>query len=335
MKINNLIDRNFSAVSVLEDTRVVADILKETPYTAVIDEEDQTIGIITIKDLQANPESLQVIDCNITKPKVSSEQTIIETFNLMKEAKSDFLPVYENDQFVGVISLMSVMEKLVFEVAEMKQHYQKVIHDLRNPIGNLQGLSNILNETLTDKENHDLLKLLNLSCKHALDILDDLLFVEIDENKPLTKISTEMNSFYKQCINEQAGLSLLKQIDIATNLSNDIILKEIDRNAVKRAVQNVISNAIKFSYPHSTVKISSKLEGGNIVLKVLDTGVGIPEKLQSEVFKKFSPAQRAGTSGEPSTGLGLCFAKQCLEQHNGHIYFKSTEGKGTKFYISI
>lgn len=335
MKINNLIDRNFSGVSVLEDTRVIADILKETPYIAVIDEEDQTIGIITIKDLQAQPESLQVIDCDIAKPKVSPEQTIIEAFKLMKGANTDFLPVYENNQFVGVISLMSVMEKLVFEVAEMKQHYQKVIHDLRNPIGNLQGLSNILSETLTDKENHDLLKLLNLSCKHAMDILDDLLFVEIDENKPLTKISTEMNSFYKQCINEQAGLSLLKQIDIATDLSNDKIVKEIDRNAFKRAVQNVISNAIKFSYPHSTVKISSKLEGGNIILKVLDTGVGIPEKLQSEVFKKFSPAQRAGTSGEPSTGLGLCFAKQCLEQHNGQIYFKSTEGKGTKFYISI
>ena len=52
----------------------------------------------------------------------------------------------------------------------MQQHYQKVIHDLRNPIGNLQGLFNILDETLTAEESHDLTKLLKLSCKHAMDI---------------------------------------------------------------------------------------------------------------------------------------------------------------------
>jgi len=77
----------------------------------------------------------------------------------------------------------------------MQQHYQKVIHDLRNPIGNLQGLFNILDETLTAEESHDLTKLLKLSCKHAMDILDDLLFVEVDENRQFTKVSTEMNSF--------------------------------------------------------------------------------------------------------------------------------------------
>jgi signal transduction histidine kinase len=335
MKINPLIDRNFTSASVLEDTRVIAEWLKEHPYIAIVDEEQQTIGIITGKDLQAYPESLQVIDCDIAKPKVSPEQTIIEAFRLMKEAQTDFLPVYEGDQFIGLISLMSIMERFVHVVSDMQQLYQKVIHDLRNPIGNLQGLTNVLNETVTDKESHDLLKLINLSCKHALDILDDLLFVEVDENKPSTKIPTEMNSFYRECINEQVGLSLLKQVDIVTNFSDEKVIKNIDRNAIKRAVQNVISNAIKFSYPHSTVKVSTKLEGGNIILKILDTGVGIPEKLQPEVFKKFSQAHRAGTNGEPSTGLGLCFTKQCLEQHNGHIYFKSTEGRGTKFYISI
>lgn len=104
---------------------------------------------------------------------------------------------------------------------------------------------------------------------------------------------------------------------------------------LKRAIQNVISNAIKFSYPNSTIKMSSKIEGGQIILKVLDAGIGIPEKYQNDIFEKFTAAGRVGTNGEPSTGLGLCFSKQCIEQHGGQIYFKSAEGKGTKFYIRL
>ncbi|HEY8661256.1 MAG TPA: HAMP domain-containing sensor histidine kinase [Hanamia sp.] len=335
MKINNLVDRNFYTASALENISHISKLLNDHEYVAIIDEDLTTTGIITIKDLHSNADSSAIIDFDFLKPKVHPDQTIFEVFNVMKEGGTDFLPVYENDYFIGVIALMTLMERLTKAGNETKQHYQKAIHDLRNPIGNLQGLANILNESITDKENHDLIKLCNLSCKHAMDILDDLLFVEVDENKPLSKVPTEMNGFYRQCINEQLGLSLLKQIDIITELSEEKIIKDIDRNQVKRAVQNVISNAIKFSYPNSIVKISSKIDRDQIILKILDTGVGIPERYQAEVFKKFTPAQRAGTNGEPSTGLGLCFTKQCLEQHNGNIFFKSTEGKGTKFYISL
>jgi len=122
---------------------------------------------------------------------------------------------------------------------------------------------------------------------------------------------------------------------MVTDFSKQKFTKEIDRGQIKRAVQNVISNAIKFSYPNSTIKISTKSEGERLILKVVDSGIGIPEAYHDEIFTKFTPAGRIGTNGEPSTGLGLCFTKQCLEQHDGTIYFKSIEGKGSKFYISL
>lgn len=335
MKIDNLINRNFATASVLENVSHVSKLLNGHPYIVIIGQDLAPIGVFTLKNFCSDPDKRSIMEYDFSKPKVNPDQTIFEVFNVMKEAQADYLPVYEKDDFIGVIALIAITERLTQVVTETKQHYQKVIHDLRNPIGNLQGLVSILDESVPDQENNDMIKLCNLSCKHAMDILDDLLFMEIDENKPLNKQSTEMNSFYRQCINEQLGLSLLKQIQITTNLSEEKIVKEIDRNRIKRAVQNVISNAIKFSYPHSTIKISSKVKREHIILKILDTGVGIPERFQADVFKKFTPAQRAGTSGEPSTGLGLCFTKQCVDQHNGDIYFKSTEGKGTKFYISL
>lgn len=302
---------------------------------AVVDEDLQTLGIITLKDLNSCPENHKLTDFNIAKPKASPDQTIYEVFNLMRQTNCDFLPVYEQENFIGVIAIMTITERFAQKLQESKQDYQKVIHDLRNPISNLHGLIKLLNVSIMDEENSDLIKLCNQSCKHAMDILDDLLYVEVDENKPLNKVPTELNTFYKQCIDEQAGLSVLKHIQIIADLCDEEVVRQIDRVQVKRAVQNVLSNAIKFSYPHSAIKITSKVEEDRLILRVIDTGVGIPEKYQNQIFNRFTPAGRAGTDGEPSTGLGLCFSKQCIEQHGGSIYFKSTEGKGTTFYISI
>jgi signal transduction histidine kinase len=269
------------------------------------------------------------------QPHIKPQQTIIEAYHLMKAHNKDWLPVYDDQKFIGTITLSKITDRLVKIVGENKQNYQRAIHDLRNPLFNLQGLVNLLIENTEAKENLDLLHLCNLSCKHGRDILEDLLYVEIDESKPQSLVQTELNYFYGQCIKEQIGLALLKNIKIVTELSTDPVIRSIDRSHFKRAVQNVISNAVKFSYPDDVVKISSKVEDEKLILKIVDAGIGIPENLQPEVFNKFTKAQRAGTAGEASTGLGLCFSKQCIDQHNGTIYFKSIEGKGTKFYIAM
>ena len=66
-----------------------------------------------------------------------------------------------------------------------------------------------------------------------------------------------------------------------------------------------------------------------------DTGVGIPPSLQSTVFEKFTKANRSGTQGETTTGLGLFIAKQLVEWHNGKIWLESREGEGTTFYVEL
>jgi signal transduction histidine kinase len=269
------------------------------------------------------------------KTHVTPEHTVIDVFNIMKDTGTDFLPVYEDGFFIGVISLISLTERLANTINENKLSYQRVVHDLRNPLFNIQGLIMLLHDSPDAHENMDILSLCSLSCKHAIDILEDLLLVEVYESKPLSLVQTEMNYFYNQCIQEQKGLSLLKNINIITDLSAEPVIRSIDRSHFKRAVQNVISNAVKFSYPESTIKISSKIENEKLILKIGDAGVGIPLHLQPEIFNKFTKAQRLGTGGEASTGLGLCFSKQCIEQHQGTIYFKSIEGQGSKFYIAI
>lgn len=335
MKINDLISRSYQTTSVLEDTRDVLQFLQECEYLAVIDEESQILGIVTLKDLNAQPESRNLIDCDINKPIVTYEHTIKEVFHLMRESGSDYLPVYDQQNFVGVIDIITITSCFATVLEESKREYQKVIHDLRNPISNIYGLIGLFNNAENNNENIDVLKLCDISCKHALNILDDLLYVEIEESKPLSKVITELNGFYKQCLDEQTGLCVQKNIKIIVDFCGTKYHKEIDPVTVKRAVQNVIANAIKFSYPDSSIKIKTKMEGGKMILKIVDAGIGIPDHYHDQIFEKFTVAGRSGTKGEPSTGLGLCFTKQCLEQHGGEIYFKSTEGKGSKFYIRL
>jgi predicted transcriptional regulator len=219
MKIINLIDRQVPGSSILEDTRVISVWLKENPYLAIIDEKQYVTGILTLKDLQGNAEALNVIDVDISKPEVNPEQSIFEAFKLMKKSGNDCLPVYDAGKFLGVITMKRITERLVQFAGETQQQYQKVIHDLRNPISNLSSLIKLLGTTVTDQETYELIKLCTFSCKHAMEIIDDLLYVEIDENKPLLKEITELNEFFKSCITEQLGLCLLKDIKVETDFS--------------------------------------------------------------------------------------------------------------------
>jgi signal transduction histidine kinase len=334
MNINGLIDTNYRSVPDLKDIKDLTEAFVENDYLAVLNEELKTVGILTLKDI-FHHRSGMIRDCDILKPHVGPDHGLEDVIQLMKQAGTDHLPVYETTDFKGIVSLLAVAEKLMRTLTESRLNYQKVIHDVRNPISNLKGLVNLLSEEENHAENLDTIKLCDLSCDHALSILEDLLYVETDEVRPLNKQTTEMSAFFRQCINEQKGLGLQKRIVLQNGVSDETIIKNVDRNLIKRAVHNIISNAVKFSHPNSTIKVSSKVEEGKLILKIVDSGVGIPPHLQKEIFTKFSAAQRTGTSGEASTGLGLVFTKQCIERHGGELTFKSIEGRGTKFYIKL
>ncbi|HEY0176997.1 MAG TPA: HAMP domain-containing sensor histidine kinase, partial [Pedobacter sp.] len=186
-----------------------------------------------------------------------------------------------------------------------------------------------------DNEQNELVALSQHSCKHALEILNGFLEVEMEGARNKRLVPTDINAFYKSCLNEQKGLCSIKNIELSLELSSDVVIKSIDVLEFKRAIQNLISNAVKFSYPKSKIKVSSKSRDGKVILKIVDCGIGIPEKVKPYIFDSFTIAQRTGTNGEKSTGLGLYFTKQCIESLDGHIFFRSEYGKGTKVYVTI
>lgn len=261
------------------------------------------------------------------------DQTLVEVLTLMWKAKIEVLPVVEKGKQIGVISIGKLIESLITAFDDLQINYQMVIHDLRNPIYNIQVLIDLLDSTNNQKDREQLMEFCKMSCQQGINILEDLLEIEVRTGTIKRFAPVEMNSFYKQCVTELRGLAMLKGLTLSDEISSSKVIRDIDQGLVKRAVQNVIANAVKFSYPNNVIKISSQLKNEQLVLKIVDSGMGIPLHQQHLIFDKFSSAKRIGTNGEPSSGLGLYVTKKYLALNHGSIKVKSMEGKGSKFYI--
>ena len=110
---------------------------------------------------------------------------------------------------------------------------------------------------------------------------------------------------------------------------------QLDRKKIEQVLNNLISNAIKYSYPQSRVVIDSKCEEGNLVISVHDTGQGIPSSEMNKLFKPFQKMSVKTTSGESSTGLGLVIVRKIIEAHHGKVWAESHLNIGTTFSISL
>jgi signal transduction histidine kinase len=103
----------------------------------------------------------------------------------------------------------------------------------------------------------------------------------------------------------------------------------------KTVIRNLVSNAIKFSYPGGTVAIKVSEAAASVTVSVSDHGTGIKPEHLASLFDIADASSTQGTAGETGTGLGLLLCKEFIERHNGHIWVKSEFGKGSEFNFSL
>ena len=108
-----------------------------------------------------------------------------------------------------------------------------------------------------------------------------------------------------------------------------------DHEKIRVVIQNLIENAIKYSQKESRIIVSLHKKDGIIELSVHDNGIGIPKEAQPNIFGKFFRSENAKKQDTVGSGLGLYTTKRIVEKHNGKIWFKSEESKGTTFFIEI
>lgn len=209
-------------------------------------------------------------------------------------------------------------------------------HDLRNPIGVIQGFSELLEEQV-DGELKEYTSMISKESSKMLQLLNDLLDIsKIEAGRlDLKKNSTNYIDLVKQNIKINNFIAQKKNIRIVSDFATTHLILEIDEAKIEQVLNNLLSNATKYSYPNSKIIVEIFQKDNHIVTQIIDQGQGIPEKEIDGIFNPFKKTSIHPTGSESSHGLGLAIVKKIIEGHNGNLGVTSKIGEGSVFYFTL
>lgn len=331
--ISQLFRREFKTVGAYDGTVTAKKMVQESGAVIVM-EDNVPLGLLSTEDLAAKQYNL-VIDCLSEKPKIDIDQPLAEVIDLMKKCRVEALPVYDGGKLIGIIHKNDILDYFVQSIEMQQAAVQQIVHDLKNPISNISGLHELLGQNIRKDENKALLAYSQQACDHATEILNNILLAERNNNGTASKDKIELSNFLTDCFAEIKGNASLKEIKLVNHIAQEPYWVLTDRRKLARVIHNLLSNALKFTSEGGEIALSLAIEAKQYTIAIADTGVGIPLVIQPFIFQKFTLANRLGTCGENSTGLGLFITKELVEQLGGHIDFKSMEGAGTTFFLQF
>lgn len=225
--------------------------------------------------------------------------------------------------------------------AEKNKFIGIAAHDLRSPIGNVYTLSDLLLDPDSSKNlsasQLEFLTLINRTSHNALNLLDNLLDVAQIEAGTLKihKVQNDYLEFVKEMISINTLMAAKKEQEIILESDAPAFELEFDRSYLGQVITNLLTNALKYSFPNSKITVRISISGKYIKTEVIDQGMGIKDQDKEKIFRPFEKAQNVPTGGERSSGLGLAIVRKIIEAHQGEIGFSSTYGKGSTFYFFL
>lgn len=212
-----------------------------------------------------------------------------------------------------------------------------VTHDLQTPLGSIIGFHDLIKDSGVSVKQGQYLGNIKQSADYILKLVNDLLdFSRLENNR----FAIEQSSFNVKNIIDGTCMALLPMAQKKNIELNWDIDDRLDRNyisdpyRIKQVLTNLISNAVKFTNDGS-VEVTGKIEGFDILISVLDTGIGIAPEKHDEVFREFTQAHAGIEKKFGGTGLGLTISKRIIELLGGTITLESAEGQGSIFTITI
>ncbi|KUO61148.1 hypothetical protein APF79_13465 [bacterium BRH_c32] len=227
------------------------------------------------------------------------------------------------------------------ELNETKDRFISIIsHDLRTPFSSILGFTDILlnEEKISNEKRIEYIHFIQESSKSMLSLVNSLLdYTRIQTGR--IKFEPERISskdIFEKSLKVLGGAALQKNINLELNFSKDLYI-HADESLFSQAVNNLISNAIKFTRKGGDISISSapSSDKNKIEFRIKDNGVGIKKDDIAKLFKVDAKFTTSGTSGEKGTGLGLSLVHDIIKKHGGEIRVESVLGKGSEFIFTI
>jgi PAS domain S-box-containing protein len=224
--------------------------------------------------------------------------------------------------------------------AEKDKFFSIIAHDLRSPFTAFLGLTQILVEKLpemTTSKVQSYISHINNSATNLFSLLENLLEWSRQQQGliPFNPTSIHLSSIVDECINNILESANNKGIGITCNIPNNLNVFA-DSNMLQTIIRNLVSNAVKFTPKGGNIILSAETyDNRTVKISIKDNGIGMNKEMINKLFRLDVKVNRAGTEGEPSTGLGLLLCKDFIEKHGGKIWVESEEGKGTIFNFII
>lgn len=231
-------------------------------------------------------------------------------------------------------------EKLAILNQEKNALISIVSHDLSSPFVNVMMWGQLLQinaENLTEEQQTAVKRILSSAAKGEQLIRNILDVEKAETNGHLLQLEkNDVEKLLLKVLEEYRARAEKKNISLLFNRSENDFYLLTDAHLVTRIMENLLSNALKFSNPDTSVKVHlEKTSNNRVRIAVEDEGVGIPAEELPHLFTKYSRISSTPTGGENSTGLGLSIVKRLVEELNGSITCTSKEGAGTTFTVIL
>lgn len=242
------------------------------------------------------------------------------------------------------LDITSAMEKEVFRQEELKrlnraksEFLANMSHELRTPLNGIIGMLDVLKSSELTASQRQQFEVIHRSGEFLLSLISDILeFSKIEsgkleiENKPF-----DLRFAVESVCEGLANLVFKKGLDFHLFVDPRIEDEYIgDVTRIKQVLMNLVGNSIKFT-PSGFISVRVMPVDGQVVFRIIDSGIGIPQDKVAEIFKSFSQVDVSDTRKYGGTGLGLSISKALVAAMKGQIEVKSQEAKGTEFIISV
>jgi two-component system sensor histidine kinase/response regulator len=209
-------------------------------------------------------------------------------------------------------------------------------HELKNPLQAIMASSELMTVVDDPALLNQMVEMITSASTRMHHLITDLLDANaIEEGRYASKVEPcDMGALVAQIVGQNLFPAKQKQIDIRSGLQENLIART-DSAATLQILDNLISNAIKYSPQNTTVHVHMVPEKDHVLVLVRDEGPGISEEDQKKLFQKYCRLTARPTGGESSTGLGLSIAKRLAQVLGGDIHCRSALGAGTTFTFRL
>lgn len=213
-------------------------------------------------------------------------------------------------------------------------------HDLRNPLEVILIYSQFLDDEAgesLDEQQLKFVRTIRQSSRFMLRLVNDLLDVSrIEAGRLVLDLEpVDLARLVEENVARNRALSMRKRVAVELTIEERPPTMRLDHSKIEQVLDNLISNAVKYSAESTPVEITLSVADGMATITIRDHGPGVPEDAVDRIFKPFERGPRAASSDVKSTGLGLAIVKRIVEGHRGTISVQSKEGEGSTFYVSL